>query len=155
MYSSRFQRHLYDESALFRFEVLTKPLHKCNEDRPYYATQYQDIFIQYNEGFKFLTGKASAECKDAHVTIPDGAHPITVYTKDNIRNGYFIQQESPVYRKSERYELFGKQNWFGAVHHNVQIDAKLDYMISRVSLELDHTSLSIYKKLCNSDHDLN
>ena len=47
MYSSRFRRHFYDESALsrFRFEVLTKPILKCNEDRPYYATQYQDIFI--------------------------------------------------------------------------------------------------------------
>ena len=43
MYSSRFQKHLYDGSALSRFEVLTKPLHKCNEDRPYSAIQYQDI----------------------------------------------------------------------------------------------------------------
>ena len=33
MYSSRFQKHLYDESALSRFEVLTKPFYKCNEDR--------------------------------------------------------------------------------------------------------------------------
>ena len=30
MYSSFFQKHLYDESALSRFEVLTKPLYKCN-----------------------------------------------------------------------------------------------------------------------------
>ena len=51
MYSSHFQEHLYDESTLSRFEVLTKPIFKCNEDRPYYATQYQDIFIQYQEGF--------------------------------------------------------------------------------------------------------
>ena len=49
MYSIRFQKHLYDESALSRFEVLTKPIYKCNEDRPYYATQYQDIFIQYKK----------------------------------------------------------------------------------------------------------
>ena len=80
MYSSRFQKHLYDECALSGFEVLTKPLHKCNEDRPYYATQYQDIFIQYNEGFNFIAGKASAEVKDnsrnnswwrtSHHTIP-------------------------------------------------------------------------------------
>ena len=34
VYSSRFQKHLYDESALSRFEVLTNPLYKCNEDRP-------------------------------------------------------------------------------------------------------------------------
>ena len=54
MNSSRFQNHLYDESALSRFEVLTKPLYKCNEDRPYYATQYQDIFIQNKEGFNFV-----------------------------------------------------------------------------------------------------
>ena len=46
MYSSRFKKHLYDESALSLFEVLTKALYKCNEDRPYYATQNQDIFIQ-------------------------------------------------------------------------------------------------------------
>ena len=44
MYSSRFQKHLYDESALSRFQVLTKPIFKCNEDRPYYATQYREIF---------------------------------------------------------------------------------------------------------------
>ena len=46
MYSSRLQKQFYDKSAFSRFEVLTKPLNKCNEDRPYYATQYQDIFIQ-------------------------------------------------------------------------------------------------------------
>ena len=44
LHSSRFQKHLYDETALSRFEVLTKPLHKCNEHRPYYATKYQDFF---------------------------------------------------------------------------------------------------------------
>ena len=51
MYSSRFQKHLYAKSALSRFELLTKPLYKSNEDRPYYAAQYQDISIQYREGF--------------------------------------------------------------------------------------------------------
>ena len=58
MYSSRFQKHLYGESALSRIEVLTKPLQKCNEDRPFYATQNQDIFVQCIEGFNFLTGKS-------------------------------------------------------------------------------------------------
>ena len=149
-YSSRFQKHLYDESTLSRFELLTKPLHKCNEDRPYYATQYQDIFTQYNEGFNFITVKASAIFKDTHVPVPEGAPPITPYTKANIRNGYVIPQESPVYRKSEKYEIFRKQNWFGAVHLIVQIDAKLDYMVSQVLLETDHTSLSIYKKILRS-----
>ena len=43
MFSSRFQKQLCDESALSRFEVLTKPLYECNEDRQYYTTQYQDI----------------------------------------------------------------------------------------------------------------
>ena len=60
-----FKKHLYYESALSRFEVLTKPLHKCNEDRPYYATQYQDSFIQYKEGFNFIPG--IAEFKDTNV----------------------------------------------------------------------------------------
>ena len=123
MYSSRCQKHLYDESALSRFEVLTKPLYKCNEVRPYYATQYQDIFIQYQEGYNFVPEKPSPE--------------------------------SQLYRKSEKYELIRKQNWFGAVHPNIQIDAELDYMISRVLLEMDHTSLNIYKKkLCDLDRDL-
>ena len=74
MHSTRFQKHHYDQSALSRFEVLTKTLFKCNEDHPYYATQYQDIFIQHNEGFNFVTGRASAEFK-VHITIPHGANP--------------------------------------------------------------------------------
>ena len=50
MYSRRFQKHLYDESALsLSSEVLIKPLHKSNEDRPYYATQHQNIFVQYQK----------------------------------------------------------------------------------------------------------
>ena len=57
-----------------------------------------------------------------------------------------FQKESQHYHKSEKYEPFRKQNWFSAVHPNVQIDAKLDYMISRVLLEMDQTSLNIYKK---------
>ena len=123
MYTSRFQKHLYDESALFRFEVLTKPLYKCNEDRPYYATKYQDIFMQYKEGFNFVTATPSSDFNDVHVTISDG--PLTPYTKANIRDGYVIPQESKLYRKSEKYELFREQNWFGAVHLYVQLDAKL------------------------------
>ena len=144
-YSSCFQEHLYDESALPRFEVLTALLHKCNEHRPYYATQYQDNFFQYNKRFNFITGKASAEFKDAHVTVFEGSPPIPPYTKAKIRNGYAIPQESPVYCKSEKYEPFKKQNWFGDVHPNLQTDAKLDYMVRRVLLEMDHTSLSNYK----------
>ena len=71
MYSSRFQKHLYDESALSRFEVLTKPIFKCNEDRPYYATQYQDIFIQYQEGFIFASGTPSSDFDDIHIIGPN------------------------------------------------------------------------------------
>ena len=55
MYSIHFQDHLYDESAFSRSEVLTKPLYKCNEDHPYYGSQYQVIFIQNKEGFKFVS----------------------------------------------------------------------------------------------------
>ena len=80
-----------------------------------YHDQYQDIFVQYHEGFNFVTGKASAEFKDIHATIPYGAPSLTPFTKADIHNGYVIPQESPVYRKSEKYELFRKQNWFGAV----------------------------------------
>ena len=54
----------------------------------------------------------------------------------------------------KKNELFQKENCFGAVHPNVQIDAKLDYMISRVLLEMNQTSLNIYKKLCDLDRDL-
>ena len=62
-----------------------------------------------------------------------------------------MSQESQLYQKSEEYKLFRKQKWFGAVHPNVQINAKLDYMISRVLLEMDQTSLNVYKKLCDLD----
>ena len=154
MYSSCFQKHLFDESALSRFEVLTKLFYKCNEDHPYYATEYQDIFIQYREGFNFVSGKPSSDFDNTHVTVSDGPPSLTAYTKANIRDGYVIPQEPKLYRKSEKYELFRIQNWFGAVLPNVQIDAKLDYIISRVLFEKNHTSLSIYKKLCYLDHDL-
>ena len=145
MYSSRFQKHLYDESALSRFEVLTKPIPKCNEDRPYYATQYQDIFIQYHEGFNFVTGKPSSHFDDIHVVGPNKPPSITPYRKANIKDGYVIPEELKLYRKCEKFELFRKRNWFGAVHPNVQIDAKHDYMINQVLLEMDQTSLNIYK----------
>ena len=87
MYSSRFQKHLYDVSAFSRYEVLTKPLYKCNEDRPYYATQYQDIFIQYKEGFNFVSGKPSPGFDNTHITLPDGPPSLTPYTKAIIRDG--------------------------------------------------------------------
>ena len=73
MYTSRFQKHLYDESVLSLFEVLAIPLYKCNDDRPYYATENQEILVQYREGLNFVTGKGSAEFKDVHLTIPNGA----------------------------------------------------------------------------------
>ena len=144
MYSSRFQKHPYDKSALSGFEVLTKPLIKCNEDCPIYATQYQVIFVQYQESFNFITSKASTDFKDQRITIPNGTPSITPHTKADIRNVYVITQESIVHRKSEKYDLIRKQNWFGAVQPNIPINAKLDYMVSRVLLDMDHTSLSTY-----------
>ena len=94
MYSSRFQKHLYDKSALSRFDVLTKPLYKCNEDRPYYATQCQDIFIQHREGFNLVSGKPSPDIDEKHVIVPERPASLTPYTKANIRDGYVIPQES-------------------------------------------------------------
>ena len=101
MYSSRFRKHLYDESALSRFEVLTKPNFKCNEDRPYYATQYQDIFIQYQEGFNFASGTPSSDFDDIHIIGPNKPSPITPYTKAKVKNGYVIAEETQLNRKSE------------------------------------------------------
>ena len=46
------------------------------------------------------------------------------------------------------------KNRFGAVQPNVQNDVKLDFMISRVLLEMDQSSLNIYKELCDLDRDL-
>ena len=146
MYSSSFQKHFYDESAFSGFEVLRKPLYNCNEDRQYYATQYQDMFIQYREVFNFVSGKPSPDFDCIHIIFPKGTLSLTPYTQANIPDGYVIPKESKLYHKSEKYELFRKQNWFGAVHLNVQIDAKLEYMISRVMLEMDHTDLIIYIK---------
>ena len=102
MYSSRFQKQLYDESALSRFDVLTKPIYKCNEDRPYYATQYHDFFIQYKGGFNFVSGKPSSDFDNTHITVPDGPPSLTPSTKANIRDGYVIPQESQLYHKSEK-----------------------------------------------------
>ena len=114
------------------------------------------IFLSNNqEGFTFVTVKASAEFRDEHVTFHNGAPFITPYTKANICFGYVIPQESPVYRKSEKYGLLRNQNWFGAVHPNVQIDAKHDYMVSQVLQKMDCTSLSICKKFCDLDRNLN
>ena len=118
------------------------------------ATQYQDIFIQYREGFNFVSGNPSPDFDNKHVTFPDGPPFSTLYTKANIRDGYVTPQESKLYHKSEKYEFFRKQNWFGAVHSNVQIDAKLDYMISRVLLKMDQPSVNNYTKLCDLDRDL-
>ena len=126
MYSSRFQKHLYDESALSRFEFITKPIYKCNEDHPYYATQYQVFFIQYREGFTFISGKTSPEFDCVHVTIPEGPPSLTPYTKAGIRDGYVIPHDTQVYHKSVKFELFCKQNCLAAVHPNFQNDAKLD-----------------------------
>ena len=154
MYTDCFQDHLYVETASSRFEVLTKPtIYKCKEDRPYYATQNQDFF-HYKESFNSDRGKPSAELKDVHLTIPNDAPSITRYTKANVRYGFVIPQESPVYNKSENYKFFNKQCWFGVIHPTVQNDAILDYTISGVLLEMDQKSLSFYMTLCNLNCDL-
>ena len=94
--------------------------------------------------------KPRRNLKKYTIPRPNKSPSVTPYKKADIRNGYVIPQESQVYRKSEKYENFRKQKWFGAVHPNVQIDAKLDYMIQRVLVEMNQTSLSIYKKIWRS-----
>ena len=63
------------------------------------------MFIQYHEGFNFVTGKALQDFKDAHLTISNNAPSLTHYTKADIHNGYAIPQESPVYRQSKNTKL--------------------------------------------------
>ena len=109
----------------------------------------KNIFIQHQEGFNFVTGKPSHEFKGVPLTLPNKASSTTPCT-----SRYVIPQESPVYQKSKKYEFFCKQNWFGAVHPNAQFHAKLDYKISRVQLEMSHTSLCISKNPCNLGCDL-
>ena len=75
------------------------------------------------------------------MTNPYEAPSITQDTKADIPNGYVIPKESSVYRKSENHELFRKRNLFCVVHPKVQIDAKLDYMICTVLLEMEHAIL--------------
>ena len=66
----------------------------------------QDIFIQYHEGFNFVTGKPSQELKGVHLTAPIKAPSITLYTKSDSPNGYVIPQEPPLSRKSEKKQTF-------------------------------------------------
>ena len=94
MYTSCFQGHFYDETALSHFELLTKPIYRCNEDRPYSNTQYPYIFVQYHEGYNFVTGKVYHDFKDVRLSITNKTHSATHYTKADVRNRYVIPQES-------------------------------------------------------------
>ena len=54
MYASRSQDYLYEKSAQSIFEVITKPLHECNDERPYYTTQNPDILFSISKNFILL-----------------------------------------------------------------------------------------------------
>ena len=62
-------------------------------------------------------------------TFPKKPHSASPYKN--------ASEESKVYSKLEKYEIFRKQKSFGAVHTCVLIDAKNDYIISRELLEMD------------------
>ena len=109
MCDSLFQNQLYNESALSRFEVLTKTIYKCNEDCPYYAGQYQDFFVQYYEGFFSLQVKHQKKIRIYTHNRPNKIHSITPYIEADIGIEYVILQESPVYLKSEIFELIRKK----------------------------------------------
>ena len=88
MYTNSFQDLLNGESAFSRFEVITKPIYNCNEDRPDYAKLYQENFIQYKKDFSFATAKPSTEFYALHITVHNKAPSIAHCTKANIRKGY-------------------------------------------------------------------
>ena len=47
---------------------------------------FKIFFIQYQEGFNFVTGKPPYEFKDVHLSVPNKSPSITPYTKADIRN---------------------------------------------------------------------
>ena len=106
MNSILFQNHLYEESALFRFEVLSKPIYKCNEDRPYYATHYH--FFQYLEGFNFITGKVTAEFKDVHLNIPQMEHLLSHHTLNQTSAMDILFQKNQLYTTNLRTMNFSE-----------------------------------------------
>ena len=85
--------------------------------------------------------------------ISNNAPSVTYNTKSYISNGYVVAQDHRSIKIRKSIKFFRKQNLFGAQHSNIQKDAKLNYLISRVMLELDHTSLSFLKELCDLDVD--
>ena len=90
--------------VLFRFDTIPKPVKERNEFRQCYATQYQDVIIQYQEECNFATVKTSSDFKDLHLNIPKEA-PLVSPEKANVQKGYVISQEPEVYRTSEGYKI--------------------------------------------------
>ena len=93
--------------------------------------------------------------KDVHLTIPIQAPSIRRYTKADIGNGYVIPQESQVYRKSEKFELFKKQNWFcwWTPEFTDKCWTRL-YEYPSLSWDGPKRVSSYMQKLCNLDRDL-
>ena len=126
-------RSVHDiEIKLTRFQIYQETKIACIYRNPLYKTQYSEILVEYEKGFKMTTGKIKFDPYATSHPINEGTSciPVNFQKKCWSTWGKLKPHDSESTRLQE-LSLMNSTN-FGNIHYDIQLDMKLDYTISRI-----------------------
>ena len=124
-----------------RFQIYHETEFACKYKNPLYKTQYSEILVEYDKGFDMTTGKIKFDPYATHHPINEDTSYIPVNLRKNAGNpgGRLEPYDSESTRLQEL--LLMNSTYFGAIHYDIHLNMKLDYIISRIFQEMSLSEL--------------
>ena len=135
-------------SQLTRFQIYHETEFACKYRNPLYKTQYSEILVECEKSFDMTTGKITFDPYATSHRINEGTSyvPVNLIKSAGNPGGKLKPYDS----KSTRLQELSLMNstYFGAIHYDIHLDMKLDYMISRVFQEMSLSEVETLHQLC-------
>ena len=134
------------ENKLTSFQIYQETEFASKYANPLYKTQYSDILVEYEQGFDMTTGKFKSNPHSIAQYKNDGKHftPV-IFRKYNGQPGGKL---TPIDNKGTRDLSFMNTTYPGIIHYDIQLNMKLDYIISRIFQEMSLSELETLHQLC-------
>ena len=120
-----------------RFQIYPETELACIYTKP----QYSEILVEYKDGIHMNTGKLIIhQMATSHSTTVENLYIPVNFQKNTGRIGGRLKPQDTDSTRLQELSLMNNTH-FGAIHYDIHLDMKIDYIISRLFQEMSLTEL--------------
>ena len=137
------------ENKLTPFQIYPETEFACKNKTPLFKTQFSQLLVEYEKGFKINSGKLIFNPNPTHCISNHDENsnlPVT-FLKNTGKTGGKLR---PPDKSSTRLQELTLMNntYSGAINYDINLDMKMDYTISRTFQEMSLSELETLYHLC-------